>query len=102
MICNISGQSDESIEQVNVSINSEPKVLVKSELNAENQSIYDAYCALFMVNITVCIENFDDYVDCARFCSDSISDSPLTFDYLTITSEEKGAIDNFISLVNSL
>ena len=102
MICNSSGETEEAIEQINISLDGSPKVVVKSELTAAEKLIYEAYCSLFMVNITACIENYPNYLTCTRFGNASISDDTIIFDYSTIPIDQIEIVDNFISLVNSI
>ena len=102
MICNTAGQSTEPIEQVNASVNAEPKVLIREDLTIENQSTYDDYVNQFMINITTCIENYPDSIDGARFSDVLIDEETISFDYDALTTLEKAKIDNFVILVNSL
>ena len=102
MICNTAGQSDQPIEQINVSIDAIAKVLILSELTPENQIIYNDYAGQFMANITACVLNYPSSVDGARFTDVLIDENIVSFDYVLLTALEKAKIDDFITLATSL
>jgi len=77
-------------------------ILLRADLDAGQQTIYDEFLALgqdnsyFNVDNTVCMLAFD------RFTSSAITEGEVVIDYDTADPADKTKVDSFVSMVGDL